>query len=114
VRARPGEKAFLEGRLTVCKVLMQMGQNAPLHKIIEMLLAETGFSGCGKAPEGGGVVETHLGVSERTARNMVADPELFEDTPSMVGAYMRSEARLGKAHRIRWRSLDSKGRSSIC
>ena len=46
-------------------------------------------------------VETHLGVSERTARNMVADAELFEDIPAMEEAYIRSEVSLAKAHWIK-------------
>ncbi len=47
-------------------------------------------------------VENHLGVSERTARNMVADAELFEDVPSLTEAYVRRDISLGKAHRVRW------------
>jgi hypothetical protein len=46
-------------------------------------------------------VETRLGVSERTARNMVADAELFEDIPSMKREYLRGALSLGKAHWIR-------------
>ena len=46
-------------------------------------------------------VEQHLGVSERTARNMVADAELFEDIPSMKEAYTLGEISLSKAHWIK-------------
>jgi hypothetical protein len=46
-------------------------------------------------------VETRLGVSERTARNMVADAELFEDIPSMEQAYLANRLSLGKAHWVR-------------
>ena len=45
--------------------------------------------------------EKHLGVSERTARNMARDAELFEDMPAMKEEYLENRISLGKAQLVR-------------
>ncbi len=58
-------------------------------------------------------VENHLGVSERTARNMAADAELFEDIPSLMDVYIHREISLGKAHRVKWLT-NGRGNDALC
>jgi hypothetical protein len=46
-------------------------------------------------------VEQRLGVSERTARNLVATANLFEDVPALKEWYERGDISLAKAHAVK-------------